>query len=124
MWNHAALDSGLSAKAKGILWYLLTRPEDWDVYENDIIAHMKEGQWSIRAGIKELLGAGYMTRERVFRANGQFDGWRYDVFHFPVSRGFVVVDGGVPARSETEEQLKTLADLAAIERAECASGSR
>lgn len=86
IWNHAALNASLSAKAKGILWYLLTRPEDWDVYEKDIISNMKDGAKAVRSGIKELIKAGYVVRKRLFKDNGQFNGWQYDVFHFPVWR--------------------------------------
>ena len=120
IWNDAAVDPVLSAKAKGVLWYLLTRPEDWDVYEGDIVKHMKDGLRAVRSAVKELLAAAYMTRKRLFRENGQFDGWQYDVFHKPVGdKVKLVLGGNGPVRKETVEQLETLADLAAIESAEC-----
>ena len=83
IWNCGANDSSLSPKAKGILWYLLSKPPDWQVYEKDIVNNMKAGARAVRSGIKELLNAEYITRKRVFKENGQFDGWQYDVYHLP-----------------------------------------
>ena len=72
--------------------YLITKPPNWDVYEGDIINHMRDGRSSIRSGLKELIVAGYitMTRKRVSKT-GQFDGYDYDVYETPRTNGGVPV---------------------------------
>jgi hypothetical protein len=70
----------LSAKAKGILAYLLSLPDDWQIYENELITHFKDGRDSIRAGIKELVDIGYIERERTRNENGTLGAYNYSVY--------------------------------------------
>lgn len=37
-------DERLSAKAKGILLYFLSRPDDWQIYTSEVVKHMSDGQ--------------------------------------------------------------------------------
>ena len=76
-------DPELSAKAKGILLYLLSRPDDWQVYESEVIKHFKDGRDSIRAGITELQLSGYITRTRMRDTHGRMRGMQYEVFEIP-----------------------------------------
>lgn len=124
IWNHAANNPELSAKAKGILWYLLTKKEDWHVYEADIVKHMKDGLKSIRSGIKELIKAEYIKRDRRFKDNGQFDGWEYSVFHLPKNQKPKAVKSKksrenkykvTAAHGLTGNQIEATVDLVAVE---------
>ena len=76
-------DSHLSAKAKGILLYLLSRPDDWQVYEIEIIKHFRDGRDSIRAGVNELRKTGYIIRIRERDQKGRLGKMRYEVFEIP-----------------------------------------
>lgn len=58
--NEVAEIEGLSFKAKGILWYLLTKPHEWNALVSDIAKHGKEGKSAIRSGIDELKNSGYL----------------------------------------------------------------
>ncbi|OES45385.1 conserved phage C-terminal domain-containing protein [Domibacillus iocasae] len=73
-------DKNLSFKAKGILVYLLSRPDDWQVYESEIIKHSRDGKDSVRNGIKELIEQGYISRSNFRTDNGKFAGYIYDVY--------------------------------------------
>lgn len=53
-------DSTLSAKARGILIYLLSLPDDWDLHIAELVTHFTDGEKSIRAGMKELTDKGYV----------------------------------------------------------------
>ena len=88
-------DSALSWKAKGLLAYLLSKPDDWQVYERDIIAHARDSRDSVRAGLKELEAAGYIVREQVRNHRGRFAAKRYQVFERPQS-GQSLVGGDSP----------------------------
>lgn len=57
--NDLLHDSRLSWKAKGILIYLLSKPQGWVVRENDMYNQSVDGYDSIRNGIRELKATGY-----------------------------------------------------------------
>jgi hypothetical protein len=59
-------DPNLSGKAKGILGYLLTKPDNWKVFISDLIKHFKDGETAIRAGLEELKRCNYMQRYPVY----------------------------------------------------------
>lgn len=73
-------DSRISYKAKGILGYLLTKPDGWIVKIPDLINHGMDGEKSLRAGLKELKTYGYLTYYRTKNGKGEFNGiiWEYD----------------------------------------------
>ena len=51
-------DASLSWKAKGILLYLLSRPDDWQIYETELIKHTSDKLSSLKSGLKQLEEAG------------------------------------------------------------------
>lgn len=78
-------DNTLSAKAKGILLYFLSRPDDWQIYTSEVVKNMNDGQKSINSGINELIEAGYVERSRKRKVNGDFNGYEYLVYEKPRS---------------------------------------
>jgi uncharacterized phage protein (TIGR02220 family) len=61
--NRTALnDERLSWKAKGIIAYMLSMPDNWKFYIEEIASHAKDGVDSLRSGIKELSKYGYVKR--------------------------------------------------------------
>ena len=73
-------DKNLSLKAKGLLCYFLSLPDDWKIYESELISHHKDGRDSIRGAIKELLDNGYIERESQRSDKGKFKGYDYIVY--------------------------------------------
>ena len=65
--NDLINDQELSYKATSILIYILSKPNDWQVYISDLV-RPKDGEKSIRSGIKELIDSRYMQRYRVYDA--------------------------------------------------------
>lgn len=82
--NDLINNPNLSSKAKWILIYLLSKPADWLVYENDIVKHTADGRFAIRSGVKELIDQGYLKREILRNPDGTFSGYLYDVSETPV----------------------------------------
>lgn len=76
-------DPNLSWKAKGILLYLLSRPDDWQIYETELKKHACDGRDSLRTGIKELEKVGYIQRKRIRDDKGHFREYEYRVFEQP-----------------------------------------
>lgn len=58
-------DSFLSYKAKGILSYVLSKPDGWQVNITDLANHAADGPKAIRSGIKELIKYKYCQRCKV-----------------------------------------------------------
>ena len=47
-------DDRLSYKAKGLLAYLLSKPDDWKVIIGNLVNSSKDGKASVYAGLKEF----------------------------------------------------------------------
>lgn len=81
--NDIVNSENLSLKSKGLLWYLLSKPEDWQVNVADIENNSIDGKASVKAGIIELENNGYIVKEKHRKKNGNFDGWDYFVYDSP-----------------------------------------
>lgn len=73
----------LSWKAKGLLGYLLSRPDDWRVILTDLEKRSADGKYSVRSAINELVEAGYMQHERRHNDNTGYFEWTYIVYESP-----------------------------------------
>jgi hypothetical protein len=72
----------LSWKAKGILTYLLSRPDNWIVRLGDLVKRSPDGVHAIRGAIKELQAAGHVSRREI-RENGRFVRYELEVYELP-----------------------------------------
>lgn len=79
----ALVDKELSWKAKGIHAYILSLPDDWKIYERDLVKRSKDGRDSMRAGLKELIDKGYMERKAIRDDKGRIERWETVVFEVP-----------------------------------------
>lgn len=77
-------DDRISWKAKGMLGYLLSKPDNWQVYIADLENKSKDGRDAVRSGLKELEEAGYIRRTKKRNNKGRFEGWEYEVYETPV----------------------------------------
>lgn len=80
-------DPNISWKAKGILLYLLSRPDDWQVYEKELEKHSLDGRDSLKNGIKELEATGYIVRTRKRDDKGRLREYEYSVYEQPNQNG-------------------------------------
>lgn len=78
-------DTRLSFKAKGIMSYLLSKPDDWTIYQAEVAKASKDGKASVRSAFNELLELGYLTREVARKENGDFNGYTYTLYEIPVN---------------------------------------
>lgn len=81
--HRAALnDSRLSWKAKGIIAYMLSMPDDWFFYLEELIKHSSDGEKAFRSGFNELKKYGYVKRFPVYE-NKKIVRWETIVFESP-----------------------------------------
>jgi hypothetical protein len=57
-------DDRLSFRARGVLQWLLDKPDDWKADAEDIAEHGTEGRDAIRTCLRELEALGYLVRRR------------------------------------------------------------
>lgn len=82
MSNYHFQDKNLSIKAKGLLGLMLSLPKDWDYSINGLVTLSKDGRDSVRATLKELQEAEYVSIERYKDEKGQFK-YKYTVYYLP-----------------------------------------
>lgn len=87
----ALQDISLSWKAKGIMAYMLSLPDDWTFYIEELVKHSTDGESSFRAGFKELRDRGYVKRIPI-REGSRIVSWETKVYENPLLCGFQQVD--------------------------------
>lgn len=77
--NEVARRRDLSARAKGIYYYLATLPPSWELQQQEAEQHFTEGREAFRTAFKELIVTGYIKQIRLQDAKGRLTGWKYNV---------------------------------------------
>ena len=107
MINRKAVhDKTLSWKAKGLLSYLLSLPDNWQLYESEVSKHSKSGLAATKTAFKELINANYIYRIKKRYPDGKFAGYEYEVYESPqnikeISRSCTVMRKSVNGKSHT-----------------------
>lgn len=66
MSNHHLQNKNLSLKAKGLLSYMLSLPNDWDYSLAGLVANSKESKTSIRNTLNELKENHYLSVTKLY----------------------------------------------------------
>ena len=75
------LNDGL---AIGILAYLLSKPNDWVTYKQQLYAHFSEGRQRIDKSFKLLEEKGYIIGIQKVDKTGKFNGYEWVVYNEPI----------------------------------------
>lgn len=83
-------DTRLSWAARGMLIYLLGKPDNWEVSVGHLIKQTEDsprpsGRDAVRGIIKELIDAGYMQADIRRQEGGTFNGMNYVVHELPMN---------------------------------------
>ncbi|WP_397537850.1 DnaD domain-containing protein [Rummeliibacillus pycnus] len=101
--NRTALnDTRLSWKAKGIIAYMLSMPDDWVFYFDELVKHSTDGKASFRAGFNELKTCGYVER-RPIRQGQRIKEWETIVHEIPQDNS-LLTDFQHVEKQEVEKQ--------------------
>jgi hypothetical protein len=73
----------MSWAAKGLMGYLLTKTDKWEVRIGDLLKHSTNKITALRKIIKELEQFGYMRRVKTRDSAGQFR-WITEVYEEPI----------------------------------------
>lgn len=80
--NEHLRNKELSLKAKGLLTFMLSLPDDWHYSINGLVANCKEGETTIKSTLKELKHHGYLQINKIMpnqSDNGRIE-YVYDVY--------------------------------------------
>lgn len=75
----------LSWKAKGLLAYLLSKPDNWQIRIYNLIKQSRDGEKSVRSGLRELEDHLYIQRFPVFTEHG-INHWESIVYETPFEK--------------------------------------
>lgn len=87
MSNYHLQDRNLSYKAKGLLSFMLSLPDDWDYSLKGLCKISKENETSIKTGLKELKDYGYLVIDKLFpnqTQSGKIE-YRYNIYEIPIT---------------------------------------
>jgi len=73
----------MSWKAKGLLAYILSKPDNWKVTVGDVIKHASDGKTAVYSGLAELKVLGYYEKAPVRDDRGIFSHWESTVYELP-----------------------------------------
>jgi hypothetical protein len=96
MDQRAVEDDRLSWAARGLLCYLLSRPDDWKVLVNDLRKRGNLGRDGIYGLLRELRTVGYARFLRLRDTNGRIRGGRYIIREIADSPDPELPDTGLP----------------------------
>lgn len=74
----------MSWKAKGLLAYLLSRPDNWVINFGDLVKRSTDGEYATRAAAKELEKAGHLKVDKERDDTGKIVKWVYTVYEQPL----------------------------------------
>jgi hypothetical protein len=77
--NEVARRKDLSARAKGIYYYVATLPSNWALTQQECMEHFTEGREAFRTAFKELIDKGYILQNKTKNEQGLLTGWEYEV---------------------------------------------
>ena len=94
-------DTRLSWKAKGLMTYLLSLPDDWTIHLSEIEQHATDGKSALRSAINELKDLGYLKAEQK-RENNRFAEMVYIIIENP-AEDFPLTDFQQTENLQTEK---------------------
>ena len=112
MSNYHLQDKNLSYKAKGLLSFMLSLPEDWDYSINGLVSISKEGVKAIKNILQELQKCGYLVIKKKQNEIGQFE-YEYLIYEYPESQkgdvdlGEVEKDTQINTKKQIDKDDKT-----------------
>jgi hypothetical protein len=75
-------DKRLSWEARGIMGYLLSKPDGWQCHNYDLVNQGPAGEHTIKRIVKELREVGYVHRFKISKGRGKIE-WITEVYESP-----------------------------------------
>ncbi|WP_395894914.1 hypothetical protein ACH2FV_19210 (plasmid) [Bacillus safensis subsp. safensis] len=76
-------DNNLKWASKGLMVYLLSRPDDWSINQKDLVNRSTDGEAAVRTALLDLMANGYVHYYAQRNPDGTVAEWVYEVFESP-----------------------------------------
>jgi len=73
----------ISMQAKGLLTYLLSLPDDWEVRSSELPRHFTNGIKAVNTALKELINKKYIIKTQGKDAKNRFQNAQFDIHESP-----------------------------------------
>lgn len=93
-------------KAIGLLCFLISLPDDWEINKQHLYSTFKDGRGIIDSAMKELERLGYIDAVRRRGKGGKFDGIDYFVYDEPQAELLQVVKSDLKPQAENAQVVK------------------
>ncbi|MGL4730353.1 MAG: helix-turn-helix domain-containing protein [Clostridium sp.] len=104
-------DENLSFKAKGIHAYLMSKPDNWICKKEDLINNSKDGDNSIRSGLRELREAGYIKKVPIKDNFGKIIEWEEELYETPTIEAKNIFQKQEEQRIERAKKMKAKKEI-------------
>ncbi|MBL1319691.1 MAG: hypothetical protein COA63_001340 [Methylophaga sp.] len=109
-----AEDDRLSWEARGLLIFLLVKPDDWIVIFTHLINSSPAGKDKVRRIIQELIKYNYIVKNQVRSEHGRFSSPEYIVYELPYDGYFdSLINEAIKIKAEKTVSVKPTRDLPA-----------
>jgi len=115
MHQKTAQDEGLSFEARGLLAYLLSKPDDWKLNVSDLMRAGHCGRDKVRKILRELEERHYLEREQVKGEGGHFSHTEYWVYERPLTENPSTVESPSTGKPSTGKPSTENPHLQSIE---------
>jgi hypothetical protein len=94
--NALLVNPNITLKAKGLYWYIQSKPDDWDFSAVRIAYETKDGRDGISAGLQELEAFGYLIRNKY-----KNDKWQWNIEYELLETPHTITENPVWTNEET-----------------------
>lgn len=81
-------DLTISPKVKGMMLYILSKPDTWRIHERELMKSLGIGRDAVRSGLFEMQKAGYLTIIKKHGVQGRFGSNDYELTEDSTVSGF------------------------------------
>lgn len=100
-------DPNLKWQSKGLMAYLLSRPDSWIVNQSDLINRANDGETTVRTALLDLMLHGYVYYYADRDDKGKIKEWIYEVYESPELNPFREEAQNMAKKKIEERKRKT-----------------
>ena len=106
--NEPFNDDRLLWETRGLIGYLLSKPNHWTIRMDDLLKRGPGGRDKVRKMLKDAQIHGYLNRQRIAKADGTFF-WMWDVYESPSLNPTPQTSGGFSVTGKPVTALPVVA---------------
>lgn len=106
--NEPFNDDRLMWETRGLIGYLLSKPNHWTIRIDDLLKRGPGGRDKVRKMLRDAQTHGYLNRQRITKTDGTFD-WLWDIYESPSINPAIQTSGGFSVTGQPVADLPQVA---------------